>query len=99
MVMPAEGPSFGIAPAGTCMWMSFFSNKSSGYGELRRLAPYVAQRSLGRFLHHVAELTGQDEVPFTLHFGRFDENYVSARGVQARPVATPEYFVLSATSE
>ena len=22
MVMPAEGPSFGIAPSGTCKWMS-----------------------------------------------------------------------------
>ena len=25
IVMPAEGPSFGIAPAGTWMWMSDFS--------------------------------------------------------------------------
>ena len=26
--MPAEGPSFGIAPSGTWMLMSFFSNAS-----------------------------------------------------------------------
>jgi len=26
MVIPADGPSFGIAPAGTWMWISFFSN-------------------------------------------------------------------------
>ena len=25
-VTPADGPSFGCAPAGTCTWMSFFSN-------------------------------------------------------------------------
>ena len=28
-VMPAEGPSFGVAPAGTCRWMMFFSQKSA----------------------------------------------------------------------
>ena len=25
MVMPADGPSFGTAPAGTCTWMPFSS--------------------------------------------------------------------------
>ena len=30
MVTPADGPSFGVAPAGTCTWMSFFSSTSSG---------------------------------------------------------------------
>ena len=29
IVTPADGPSFGIAPAGTWMWMSFFSKKSA----------------------------------------------------------------------
>ena len=28
MVMPADGPSFGTAPSGTCTWMSFLSNSS-----------------------------------------------------------------------
>ena len=28
MVTPAEGPSLGIAPAGTWTWMSDFSKKS-----------------------------------------------------------------------
>ncbi len=26
IVTPAEGPSLGCAPAGTCRWMSFLSN-------------------------------------------------------------------------
>ena len=26
MATPADGPSFGVAPSGTCTWMSFFSN-------------------------------------------------------------------------
>ena len=30
MVMPADGPSFGMAPSGTCTWMSIFEWKSSG---------------------------------------------------------------------
>ena len=25
MPIPALGPSFGVAPSGTCTWMSFFS--------------------------------------------------------------------------
>jgi hypothetical protein len=29
IVMPALGPSFGVAPAGTCMWMSCLANQSS----------------------------------------------------------------------
>jgi hypothetical protein len=27
-VTPAEGPSLGCAPAGTCTWMSFLSNSA-----------------------------------------------------------------------
>jgi hypothetical protein len=30
IVIPADGPSFGIAPAGTWMWSVFFSNVSRG---------------------------------------------------------------------
>ena len=30
IVTPAEGPSFGIAPAGTCMWSPVFSKRSAG---------------------------------------------------------------------
>ena len=26
MATPADGPSFGVAPSGTCTWMSFLSN-------------------------------------------------------------------------
>ena len=25
IAIPAEGPSLGVAPSGTCMWKSFFS--------------------------------------------------------------------------
>ncbi len=29
IAMPALGPSLGVAPSGTCTWMSLFSNTSS----------------------------------------------------------------------
>ena len=35
IVMPALGPSLGIAPSGTWMWMSLVSKKSFGRPELR----------------------------------------------------------------
>ena len=37
IAMPAEGPSFGVAPSGTWTWMSRFSNKVG-------LMPKVAER-------------------------------------------------------
>jgi hypothetical protein len=30
MATPADGPSFGVAPSGTCTWMSRFSNSDAG---------------------------------------------------------------------
>ena len=43
-VMPAEGPSFGVAPSGTWMCRSFFSNSSalSGYMAFTRLTAICA---------------------------------------------------------
>ena len=36
IVIPALGPSFGIAPAGTCTWTSCLANQSSGMSEWPR---------------------------------------------------------------
>src|SRR4029453_2776406 len=38
IAMPAEGPSFGTAPAGTWTWMSWLANQSSGRSGARSLA-------------------------------------------------------------
>src|SRR3989449_236202 len=57
IVTPADGPSFGMAPAGTCMWMSVFANASSGMpswsawdlaSQLADLALELADASLAR---------------------------------------------------
>jgi hypothetical protein len=55
MVTPADGPSFGTAPAGTWMWMSMFSKKSAGMPR-RGARPDVAERRLRGLLHPVARL-------------------------------------------
>ena len=42
----------------------------------------VGEGGPGRFLHHVAELTGKDELPLTRHHAHLDEHDVAAdRGV------------------
>ena len=77
---PAEGPSFGTAPAGTWMWMSCSANQSSL--QLRRdLLPvpaHVGERRLRRLLHHVAELAGDRQLARARHRRRLDEEDVAA---------------------
>ena len=61
IAMPADGPSFGIAPAGTCTWTSR-SNTRSSIAEPVGVRPRVRPRGARRLLHHVAELAGEDQV-------------------------------------
>ena len=90
IVMPALGPSFGIAPAGTWMWMSCSANQSSAVERSSRVAAHARERRLRRLLHHVAELAGEREL------ARCRASRVASMkrtspptGVHARPVATP----------
>ena len=76
MVTPAEGPSLGMAPAGTWIWMSLESKKFSGIFRVLGFGPYVAQRRLGRFLHDLPQLTGQGKAFTPLHARGFDEEDV-----------------------
>ena len=75
---PAEGPSLGIAPAGTWMWMSLLSNSFCVDAEARGLALDQRQRRLRALLHHLAELPGQDEAALAGDAGRLDEQDVAA---------------------
>ena len=61
MATPALGPSFGIAPAGTWMWMSLFSKRAGVDAERGGAVLDDAERRLRALLHHVAELAGQDQ--------------------------------------
>ena len=59
IVTPADGPSFGTAPAGTWMWMSQVLEEVGRDAEALGARADVAERRLRRLLHHVAELAGE----------------------------------------
>ena len=67
MVTPADGPSFGIAPAGMWTWMSVFSRKFSSMPSHLALRADERQRRLRRLLHHVAELAGEHQLALAGH--------------------------------
>ena len=77
---PALGPSLGMAPAGTCTWMSLFS-KSSG------AMPSSAERALTS-VSAVCALSfitspswpGQDQLAVARRAARLDEQHVAADG-------------------
>ncbi len=83
--MPAEGPSLGIAPAGTWMWMSR-SKSFSSIRQERRVTAREGPRGARGLLHDVAELSGQDELALAAHQRGLDEHDVAAgrRVVHAR---------------
>ena len=79
IVTPAEGPSLGIAPAGTCTCRSCFARKSGDIPELAGAGPHVTERRTRRLLHHVAELARENNVLVPARKqGRFDEKHVAA---------------------
>ena len=83
IVMPADGPSFGIAPAGTCRWSA---PRVAGAvdAELVGVRPHVRQRDVRRLLHHVTELSGQRELAVSSRVARqaegrrLDDEHVAA---------------------
>jgi hypothetical protein len=60
MVTPADGPSLGTAPAGTCTCTAAPWRPGRRPARLGVRAD-VGQRDAGRLLHHVAELAGEGE--------------------------------------
>jgi hypothetical protein len=58
-VMPADGPSFGIAPSGMCTCTSVRRLKSRGMPKSSDARPQPAHRRLRGFLHDVAQLAGE----------------------------------------
>ena len=79
MVIPAEGPSLGMAPSGMWMWKSFCGEDLDVDPELRGVGPGIAQGGLGRFLHDVAQRAGQEQPALALHLRRLDEQDLAAR--------------------
>ena len=61
-VMPAEGPSLGMAPSGTCTWMSRSFAKSAGMPSSACRARRKDKGGLRALLHHVAEAPRQQQL-------------------------------------
>ena len=62
IAIPADGPSFGMAPAGTCRWTSCRENQSLVELQLLGVRAHPRQRRLRRLLHHLAELACHSEL-------------------------------------
>ena len=79
-VTPAEGPSFGMAPSGTCRCRSTRSKNDSSMPELPRVGAHPAEGRLGALLHHVAELAGEREALLAEHLRGLDVEHLAAGG-------------------
>ena len=77
MVMPADGPSLGMAPAGTWMWSVFFSNVSRGMPRLPGVRPDPGECGTSGLAHHLTQLAGEDELLLALHAGDLDGDDVT----------------------
>ena len=78
IVTPADGPSLGMAPAGTWMWSVFFSNVSRGMPSSLACARDPRQSGPSRLAHDLAQLAGEDEVLLAFHPGDLDGDDVAA---------------------
>ena len=95
---PAEGPSLGIAPAGTWMWMSLFSNRLSPIRSWR--VRDLTRLSAAWALSFITSPSWPVRISRPLPGTRLaSTNRMSPpTGVQARPVATPGTLVRIASS-
>ena len=59
MVIPADGPSFGTAPAGTCTWKFFPVKRRAIDAQIGGVRADVGERDPHRLLHDVAELASE----------------------------------------
>ena len=90
IVTPADGPSFGIAPAGTCTWISRRTSAPSSSPRSREAPARAGERRLARLLHHVAELAGEHEPAARASSATSTRSTSPPASVQARPFATPD---------
>ena len=97
---PALGPSFGVAPAGTWIWMSVFSNRLGVDAQRGGAVLDDRERRLGAFPHHLAELAGEDQLAGAGNARRLDEQDVAAdrrpgqAGCDARHAGAHRHLVL-----
>ena len=78
MVMPAEGPSFGMAPAGTCTCTSQVSKYFGVEVEFRCVCLEVLQCNHRALLHHVSQVSSEGQFALSAHHARLNEKDVPA---------------------
>ena len=78
IVTPADGPSFGMAPDGTCRWISDALKNSGSMFHSVGVRAHPRQRRARRFLHDVAELAGERQRAAAGHPRRLDEEHFAA---------------------
>ena len=95
---PALGPSFGIAPAGTCTWMSDFSKRPASMPS--RAARFLTMLSAACALSFITSPSWPVRISLPWPGTRVASmNRMSPpTGVQASPVETPGTLVRMATS-
>jgi len=84
MVTPAEGPSFGMAPAGTWMWMSWVAEEFLVDAPNALALERTQLRPVAWIRAYVLNLGGDGESAFAFHLVGFDEEDIAPDGVQAR---------------
>ena len=91
IVTPADGPSLGMAPAGTWMCRSCFDRKSGGIPSSVARCRMWLRAARADSCITLPKLAGQHEVAVARHQRRFDEEHVAAglgprdTGRHARP--------------
>ena len=78
MVTPADGPSLGTAPAGTCTWKRLPAKAAGSIPSSLGVRAHVGEGDLRRLLHDVAQLAGEGEPLGPVGHARLDEEDVAA---------------------
>ena len=77
MVMPADGPSLGMAPAGHVDVQGVLLEGLALDAQALGVGPDPGQAGTRRLAHHLAQLAGEDEVLLALHAGDLDGDHVA----------------------
>ena len=98
IVTPADGPSFGMAPAGTCRWISASRKKSPATPSSSAFARTHESAACADSFITSPSWPVSVSVPLPGIREASTKRTSPPVGVHARPMATPGFFVRSSTS-
>ena len=97
MVMPADGPSLGMAPGRHVDVERVLLERLARDAQRAGVGADPGQAGTGRLAHHLAQLAGEDEVLLALHAGDLDGDDVAADLGDDEPVAAPVWSSASSS--